>query len=187
MAVMRLDQPRIPALDPDDCSEEAAAVMRPFRDTGRVLNIFRTLGNHPDLARRWMVFANHVLAKSTLSARDREIAILRIGWLCKAGYEWGQHVIIARQAGITDEEISNIQAGPDAPEWGELEALILSDTDELHEDAFVSDTTWNALSHHYSTEQMMDLVFTVGQYNLVSMALNSFGVQPDPGLPGWDV
>jgi hypothetical protein len=34
---------------------------------------------------------------------------------------------------------------------------------------------------------MMDLVFTVGQYNLVSMALNSFGVQPDAGLPGWDV
>ena len=43
------------------------------------------------------------------------------------------------------------------------------------------------LSNHYSTQQLMDLVFTVGQYNLVSMALNSFGVQLDEGIGGWDI
>jgi hypothetical protein len=29
----------------------------------------------------------------------------------------------------------------------------------------------------------MDLVFTVGQYNLVSMALNTLGVQAESDLP----
>jgi len=60
-------------------------------------------------------------------------------------------------------------------------------TDELHGDAHISDTTWAGLAKHFSTKQLMDLVFTVGQYNLVSMALNSFGVQLDEGLPGWDI
>ena len=79
------------------------------------------------------------------------------------------------------------QSGPDTPGISDLDKLLLQATDELHDDAHISDTTWAGLSKHYDTQQMMDLVFTVGQYNLVSMALNSFGVQLDEGLPGWDV
>lgn len=184
---MRLKEPRIPALESDDWSEDARAVIQPFAERGPVLNIFKTLVNHPDLARRWLVFANHVLGKSTLDIRERELVILRIGWLCQAGYEWGQHVLIARQAGMSDDEIRLARSGPDTPGIAELDRLLLTATDELHGDAFISDETWAALGKHLSEQQLMDLVFTVGQYNLVSMALNSFGVQPDEGLPGWDV
>ncbi|MCP3934163.1 MAG: carboxymuconolactone decarboxylase family protein [Actinomycetia bacterium] len=184
---MRLEHPRVPALGPDEWSDDAAKLMVPFGDSGRVLNIFRTMANHPDLARRWMVFANHIMGKSSLGIREREIAILRIGWLCRSGYEWGQHVLIARAADMTDDEIRRVQMGPEADGWAEVESLVLRATDELHADAFIAEETWAALSEHFSTEQMMDLVFTVGQYNLVSMALNSFGVQPDPDLPGWDI
>jgi alkylhydroperoxidase family enzyme len=96
-------------------------------------------------------------------------------------------VLIARDAGMTDDEIRAARTGPDTPGLSELDRLLLKATDELHEDAHVSDATWNALGAHLSLQQLMDVVFTVGQYNLVSMALNSFGVQPDEGLPGWDV
>ena len=184
---MRLKQPRIKALQNDEWSAEAAEVMQPFVKQGRIFNIFRTMANHPGLAKRWMVFANHILGKSKLSVRDRELLILRIGFLCQAGYEWGQHVLIARQAGMSDDEIRLAKTGPETAGISDLDRLLLQATDELHADAHISDETWNGLSAHYSTEQMMDLVFTVGQYNLVSMALNSFGVQPDEGLPGWDV
>jgi alkylhydroperoxidase family enzyme len=151
--------------------------------SGPILNIFRTLANHPALAKRWLVFGNHILAKSTLPAREREIAILRIGWLCRSGYEWGQHVVIAKASGLSDEEIARIAKGSDAPGWSADDRALLRATDELHEDAFVTDATWAELSRRWSTQQLMDLVFTVGQYNLVSMALNTFGVQPEPGLP----
>ena len=60
-------------------------------------------------------------------------------------------------------------------------------TDELHADCHISDPTWTALEQHLDKQQLMDLVFTVGQYNLVSMALNTLGVQPDDGLPDWDL
>jgi len=175
---VRLDKPRVAPLADAQLDPE----LRARFGSGPILNIFRTLANHPALARRWLVFGNHVLAKNTLPAREREIAILRIGWLCRSGYEWGQHVVIGRASGLTDEEIARIAKGPDAPGWSAADRALLRATDELHEDAFVTDATWAELSKSWSTQQLMDLVFTVGQYNLVSMALNTFGVQAEPGL-----
>ena len=180
---MRLEKPRVEPLGDDQPDPDT----RERFGSGPILNIFRTLAHHPKLMKRWLVFGNHILAKSSLPPRERELLILRIGWLCRCGYEWGQHVVIARNSGLSDEEIERITTGPDADGWSDLERLLLRATDELHADAFISDATWSGLSAHLSTEQPIDLVFTVRQYNLVSMALNSLGVQPEsddvPRLP----
>jgi 4-carboxymuconolactone decarboxylase len=184
---VRLDQPRIPPVPVDQWPTDAPPPTGPLVESGQAVHIFGTLANHPALMRRWMRFANHVLFKSTLPARERELVILRVGHLCEAGYEWGQHVVIAREVGVTDDEIRRVRLGPTAAGWSELDRLLLTATDELRADTFVTDATWNGLAAHLSVEQLMDLVFTVGQYVLVSMALNSFGVQPDEGLPGWDL
>jgi alkylhydroperoxidase family enzyme len=183
---MRLSSPRIAPLTDSESSGEAAEQLQRAGQNGRVLNIFRTLAHHPKLMKRWTVFGNHILAKSTLDPREREILILRIGWLCKAEYEWGQHVLIGLRSGLDDEDIRRIQAGPDASGWAPFDATLLRATDELHRDAMISDATWKQLAERYDTQQLMDLVFTVGQYNLVSMALNSFGVQRDDGVPGFE-
>ena len=182
---MRLQVPRIPALAPEDWSDEAKQALAAIGRPGGMpaLNIFRTLAAHPKLTKHWMVFANHVLGKNTLPPREREILILRIGWLCRAEYEWAQHVVIGKREGLSDDEITRIGIGADAPGWSEPDRALLRATDELWNDAMISDGTWRELSRFLSTEQLMDVVFTVGQYNLVSMALNSFGVQLDPGLP----
>ena len=180
---MRLTEPRIKPVEEADWTESQRALLAPQRMRGRIQNIFLTLANHEALAKRWMVFANHILHKSKLSARDRELLILRVGWLCQSGYEWGQHVLIGKKAGISDFEIEAIKVGPTDPSWSIQDALLLTATDELRADAFVTDPTWQALAGLYSEQQLMDLVFTVGQYQLVSMALNTFGVQLDPDLP----
>lgn len=180
---MRLTEPRINPVKEADWTESQRALLAPQRMRGRIQNIFLTLANHEALAKRWMVFANHILHKSKLSARDRELLILRVGWLCQSGYEWGQHVLIGKKAGISDLEIEAIKVGPTDPSWSIQDALLLTATDELRADAFVTDPTWQALAGLYSEQQLMDLVFTVGQYQLVSMALNTFGVQLDPDLP----
>jgi alkylhydroperoxidase family enzyme len=176
---MRLEKPRLEPLSDEHIDPEIKELMG-----GRVLNIFRTLAHHPKLMKRWLVFGNHILSKSSLIPRDREIVILRVGWLCQAGYEWGQHVVIGKAAGLTDEDIERITVGAKAEGWSPAENAILRATDELHGDAFIGDATWSILRDHFSTQQLMDLVFTVGQYNLVSMALNTFGVQLDEGIEG---
>ena len=182
---MRLDKPRIPPLPEDEWNEEQQEIFKHQQMRGQVQNIFRTLANHQKLAKRWLVFGNHILSKSTLPPREREIAILRMGWLCQSAYEWGQHVLIGKNSGLTDEEIARIKEGADAPGWSEHDRLIIKATDELKNDSFISDETWAGLKKTWSDQQMMDLVFTCGQYNLVSMALNSFGVQLDPDIKGF--
>jgi alkylhydroperoxidase family enzyme len=150
---------------------------------GSTLNIFATLAHHPKLLRRWMVFAGHVLSKNSLTPRDRELAILRVGARCDSAYEFGQHDVIARRCDISAAEIDQVKVGPDHPAWTPFERALLTGVDELHDASRISDATWATLSAEYTDEQMLDLVFTIGQYHLVSFVLNSCGVELDDGIP----
>ncbi|MGH8617458.1 MAG: carboxymuconolactone decarboxylase family protein [Burkholderiales bacterium] len=183
---MRLATPRIQPLPQAQWTDEQHEIMAPMLSGkglgGQATNIFTTFLRHPRLMKRWLLFANYVLFKSTLPARDRELAILRVGWLCQSGYEFGQHVLVARQAGISNVEIEHLKTGHAAPGWSSADRAILKATDELHEDAFISDATYGQLMRIYSDEQIMDLVFVVGNYSLVSMALNTLGVQLDASI-----
>ncbi|MBK5104650.1 MAG: carboxymuconolactone decarboxylase family protein [Burkholderiales bacterium] len=175
---------RIAMCDLGKLSAEDADTAAKNRVGGRDLNLFRVMMNHPRLTRRWTVFAGHVLQKQTVPPRERELLILRIGWLNQSEYEWAQHVEIARRSGVSEAEIERVRQGPGAADWDAHDAALLQAVDDLFERSVVSDATWAALASGYSTEQMMDVVFTVGQYNLVSWALNSFGVPLDDFLPG---
>ena len=174
---MRLRQPRVLPVTEADWTDDSRPVLAANSARGPVLNVFATIARHPKLLKRWVVFANHVLNGSTLPARERELVILRTGFLCRSGYEWAQHATIGRHAGLTDEEIVRITHGPTADGWSNSDRVLLQATEQLVADHFISDSTWAALATVWSEQQLMDLVFAVGQYTLVSMALNSFGVQ----------
>lgn len=183
----RLDGPRVQPLSAEDARQAMMDIAGdiPAAREGPVLNIFRTLQHHPQLMQAWGSFGNYILANSTLPPRHREMAMLRIGWLCQSDYEFGQHARIARDIGMSDAEILAITQGPDDPLWTPFESALLKGVDELHADALLSDATWSALSVEYSVQQLIDYIFTVGQYNLVSMALNSLGVEREPGVEGF--
>ena len=172
---MRLAKPRVPPLADHEWSDEQRELLTRGKTT-RVINIFRTLVRHPALYKSWMPFGSY-LFKSTLGARERELLILRVGVLCDSGYEFHQHVAIGKRVGLTDAEIEQIRLGPSSPAWSAFDRVLLQAADELVGDKFLSDETWSALGERYDTNQILDLIFTVGQYTLVSMALNSLGVQ----------
>src|SRR5215472_7494601 len=181
---MRLNHPRISPLPQAEWSAEIRELLSGLESEGRIFNIFATLARHPALLRRWLVFGNHILGKSTLPSRERELAILRMGWLCQAEYEWGHHVAMGKEAGLTDAEIQRVANGSEAAGWEPFERTLLRAVDELHHDTFISDAVWQSLTARYNTPQLLDLVFTAGQYKLVCMALNSVGVQLEPGYEG---
>lgn len=177
---MRLTSPRIAPLQNADLDAEQQEIVAPMGD--RVLNIFRTMIQAPKAAKGFLAWGNYVLSKKNdLPPREREIVILRIGYLCKSGYEWTQHVPIGVRAGLTDDEVARIKGGADAGGWSPADQALLRAADELHHDQFITDATWAALKAHYTDKQCMDVVFTAGQYTQVSMILNSFGVQLDAG------
>ena len=177
---MRLTKPRIAPVADADLTPDQAEILAPMGE--RVLNIFRTFVNAPKAAKGFLAWGNYVLSRrNDLPAREREIVILRIGYLCKSGYEWTQHVAIGRREGLTADEVARIKPGAGAEGWSAADAALLKASDELHHDQFITDATWAALKAHFSDKQCMDVVFTAGQYTQVSMILNSFGVQLDEG------
>ena len=183
---MRLSRPRIAPLADAELTDEQRAALEPYRGGEHgVFNIFRTFAHSPRALRRFGYWGGYILGRhNSLPPREREIVILRVGYLCRAGYEWAQHVVIGRDAGLTDDEISRIKVGAEADGWSAADAALLHATDELVGDHFISDSTWAALAADtgLSDGQRMDLVFTAGQYTQVSMMLNTFGVQLDDFL-----
>jgi len=176
---------RVAPLPEADWTDQMRDALGSRASSGRAVNLYATLAHHPQLLKRWLVFGGHILGGSTLPPRAREMVILRTGYRCKSEYEWGQHASIARLVGISDDEMLDIIVGPGASRWDPLEAMLLRAADELHDEQVVSDATWAGLSEHYDVKQMLDLVFTVGQYTLVSMALNTLGIQRDEGVEGF--
>jgi alkylhydroperoxidase family enzyme len=177
--------PRIPPTEPtdrDERTEELLASMR--RPDGTDLNIFATLAHHPKLLKRWSAFGGTLLFGGRLPGRDRELLILRTAWLCKAEYEWGQHVLIARDAGVTDAEIEHIPAEDVSGDWRPLDQALLRAADELHEQGRISDATWEVLAGEYDYQQLIEVCMVVGQYHMVAFTLNSLRVElePEPGL-----
>jgi 4-carboxymuconolactone decarboxylase len=182
---MRVTKPRIEPIPYERLSDPNLAALLP---EGIAANVTSTLARHPNALKAFMPWGTHVLFGSTLPRRETEIVVLRTGFLCRSGYEWAQHVIFGKLAGLSAEEIERIKKGADAPGWSPAEAALLKAADALHRDQFIPDPLWGELRSHFSEQQCMDLVFACGQYTLISMALNSFGVQleddltPDPEL-----
>ena len=183
---LRLEEPRIAPLAESEWDEKQNELLTPLKgNDGKILNVLSTLGRHPDLLEQYIPFVLYILEGQTLPAREREMLILRIGWLNQAKYEFGQHTLEGKQAGLTDAEILRITKGPDDPGWNDFDAALICAADELYYDAIISDATWSTLSQIYEERQLMDLVFTIGQYNMVCWVLNSFGVQLEDGVPGF--
>ncbi|MDN5004331.1 carboxymuconolactone decarboxylase family protein [Bradyrhizobium sp. GCM10027634] len=175
----RLTTPRLEPLAPEDRNEAQRAMLAKRAD----YNIYKTLAHHLEFVRAFGAIGGFTFQGSSLPPREREIIMLRMGWLCQAEYEWSQHARIAKSsAGLTDGDLHRIAEGPAAPGWSDFEASLLRMVDELRHDAMISDVTWPALHAQYSDQRIMEALFTAAQYQLVSMMLNSLGIQLDPGL-----
>ncbi|MGH9208561.1 MAG: carboxymuconolactone decarboxylase family protein [Acidimicrobiales bacterium] len=146
-------------------------------------NIFATLVRAPGLFRKWLPFGGKLL-NGKIPARDRELLILRTGWNCRAEYEWGQHRVIAREAGLTEAEITRT-VSPKLEGWEPFDATLLRTADELHQESCISDGTWAELAAKYDVQQLIEVPMLVGHYHLVAMTLNSLVVQLDDGVDGF--
>ncbi len=152
----------------------------------RGMHVLGTFAHHPALAKAFLTFNAHVAGASTLAVRVRELVILRISWLRQSEYEFVQHVILGLRAGLTQEEVERVQRGPDAPGWSPVDADLLRATDELNAQARIEQATWDRLAAHFNTAQLMDLVFLIGCYEVLAMAIRTFQTQLEPGVAPLD-
>lgn len=176
------EETRLRPVDEADLQDRTLAALAPYRDQeGRIYSIWATLAHHEDALRRFLVFGNHVLGKNTLPLKSRELMIVRIAARAQAAYEWDQHVRIARRAGLSDDQILAAATGS----WSELDEFdqaLLAATDSLINSQRVDDELWHVLKSQLSTKQIIDALYTVGQYLTIATVINTLGVQPEGDL-----
>jgi alkylhydroperoxidase family enzyme len=171
---------RITPLEPSEWPPEVRAWLARYGNRP-VAAIYRTYARHVAMDQPRTNVSEHIRQDSTLSARIRELLIIRIGVLCRSEYEWAAHAPAGRRTGMSDADIQRLVDGPGSAAGGDpIEMSLLRATDELHRDYVVSDRTWRELAAAFDSKQMLDVLTTIGGYRMVSMALNTFGVQLEP-------
>lgn len=181
---MRPDAPRIEPVSMEEyLRHPSPGPPRPLESTP--VNIARMWLRHPRLMEAHHVVGRHLMGPdSSLSRRERELGIMRIGVLRRSDYEFAQHRQFTLEDGLfTEDDIARIVEGPGASGWTPFESALLRSVDEMHDDAVISDATWSTLAEAWSVEQLMDFIALVGRYWMVSTMLNSLGVQIEDGRP----
>ena len=184
-------EPRLVPLDERELGEREWAVIRQVRalvgypPDAPVAEIFRTMCRHPDFFLDFLVPGITIMSASAWPARERELLILRTGWLCGAPFEFGEHVERARHSGMTPDEIARVTLGSGAEGWTRLEAALLRAVEELHADAMISDATWEVLRAQCDDRQLIELPMIVGHYHTAAFVQNSLRFPLNPGNAGF--
>ena len=131
------------------------------------------MGCHPELYENVADVSVALMAKSCLPRRDLELVVLRTDWLCQSPYNWGEHVVIAKRYGVTEEEIERITLGSEAAGWSAHDQALVRAAEDLHHNAMLSDEVWTELSNTFSEKQLFELIVLVGQFTLVTYFQNS--------------
>jgi alkylhydroperoxidase family enzyme len=179
-AQARPSGPRIPPVPESQRTPEQKAMAEQHASLG-MPNFLATYLNYPQLA-PMMPHVLYLTDQSTLPPRHRALLGLRTAWLARSAYLWAHRVSPSKQEGLTDEEITRVARGPDAPGWDPFEAAVLRAADELHIDSIISDATWKTLSSRYDIKQLIDTIDTVGGLTMHAGVINSLGIELEPDV-----
>jgi alkylhydroperoxidase family enzyme len=180
---------RIASLRNDEFDADATALVVNLRaslgltTSSEMPEVFGLMLKHPGLFRCQMEMGAQ-LFKGAIPPRERELAVMRVGWLCRAPYEWGEHVAQSKRLGISPEEIERVTQGADAAGWSAHEAAILRGVDELIHDQMIGDDTWNALARTWSERQLIEFPTLIGQYVATAYSQNALRVRLASGSKG---
>lgn len=179
---------RIPPQEPEEWSEQTSTVFGAVEplpvaaDAPKVrpLHLPGVVAHHPTLLEPYMTWATAVARHGVLAPRDSALLALRTALRCDSEFEWGVHATYAlARAGLDDGDVRRVATGPGAPGWSTRDAALLSAADELHDRQSISDETWATLGRSFGVEALLEIVFVVGHYTMLSMVANSAGVQPE--------
>lgn len=176
--------PRIMPLPPG--SERLKQVVPLAAKGANGTNVISTMLRNEELYDVWRPLARYLNGNSRIARREREIIILRTAWLGTCEYIFGNHVLVARDAGLSEEEISATKTDATAAIWQFEDAILMSAVDELVSLSTLSDQTWSRLADRYDELEIIEVVMLVGHYIMMSCIVNSLGISREQGVPGFE-
>jgi 4-carboxymuconolactone decarboxylase len=177
---------RLPGLAEEKWSEEVSSLLQGTlapvgamegaapAPTRRPLPILAVIAHQDRLLGPFLAWASAIALDGVLSRRDSELLALRVAYNCASDFEWRHHAVFARAAGMNDDEIARVASGDGV--WADREVALLRAADELHTTTTISAGTWATLAAHYDPSALVEIIFVVGQYTMLSMLANAAGV-----------
>ena len=184
---------RIAKLQPDQWDEQVRTLLTPTlgpvaglegREAGeerKPLDILLVLAHDPKVLGPFLAWAAALVFDGALSRRDHELLALRTAANCASDFEWAHHAVYARAAGLDEDEIARVAAGPNAVGWDPADAALLRAADELHVSKTIADATWERLAERLTPAALVEVPWVVGQYTMLSMVANATEVGIHPG------
>ncbi|MCP4749517.1 MAG: carboxymuconolactone decarboxylase family protein, partial [Proteobacteria bacterium] len=169
--------PRIPIPKDEDLAPEIQEYITKVREAGIAVNLSNMLCNAPASLQEFNAMGGSILFNSELNHRSREIAVLRIGHITKAAYEWHHHKRFGKSVGVTDEEIEKIATDGPVTTLDEEGNLLCRVADEITNDIRLSDEALAQALDRYGPRQTTELILCCCWFNLVSRFLESTGIE----------
>ena len=169
---------RVRLLEKKDVDPMVKEIYQKVEDSGNeVINLLKALAHSPKICRDWNRLGITLLLKGQLSPKLRELAILRVGVLAKANYEWTKHVPMAMAAGAIQEQIDSLPEWVNSREFNEQERAVLRYTDEVSQDIRASDDTFSKIREFLTEREIIELTVTIGYYGMVCRTLESLQIE----------
>jgi len=169
---------RVPLLEKEDVDPAVKALYQKIEDSNnKIINLLKALAHSPKICRDWQRLGVTLLLKGTLSPKLREMAILRVGNLAEASYEWTQHVPIALMAGVTQEQIDALPDWANSTEFDAREQAVLQYTDEVSQQIRATDETFSKIRDAFDNQEIIELTVTIGYYGMVSRTLEALQIE----------
>lgn len=148
----------------------------------REITLFKCMVHSPNAVRAFQGLGTFIRHKSRLDPRLREIAILAVGWITQAPYEWSHHVKIGQEFGVSEDDIRGVIAECEgrANALEPVARLIIKASGEMTGDLAVADATFAELKKSFDNECLTDLVVTMAFYNAVVRYLGTMRIDVEP-------
>jgi len=169
---------RVRYLEKKDVDPAVKEIYQKVEDSGgEVINLLKALAHSPKICRDWNRLGITLLLKGKLSPKLRELAILRVGNLAKANYEWAKHVPMAFAAGANHKQIDALSGWMDSDEFNEQERAVLRYTDEVSQNIRASDDTFSGIREFLTEQEIIELTVTIGYYGMVCRTLEALQIE----------
>ena len=176
---------RVRLVEKAQASPKVTEVYQKIEDNGaKVINLFKAVANSPNLLLNVIRLGNSILMRTELPPRLRELAILRVARLSGSEYEWQQHVAIAWEVGIKQEQLDAISDWRNSSHFNDEECAVLQYVDEVARNVKVSDETYHAVKKFFNDQKVVELTMTVGYYGMLARLLVPLQVEVDESYIG---
>ena len=141
-------------------------------------NLYRALANHAAIVGAWSEFFATLRHRACTPRALRELVILRSAQLARSAYEWGQHLPMARRAGVREEQIAALARWRDAAVFDARERAALALAEAVHAGC-VPEAVHAGVREHFDAAQYVELSVTAAAYAMVARVIEALRVEPD--------